>query len=102
MIHPCKLCGHMPYLHGRAAGDADENSKRKCINNDCVMSGCGFMEPADWGKLMAPDPQIALLKKAYQLARNSAAGYSNYCDDSANTRICEKELEEAERVFRNI
>lgn len=40
------------------------------------------------------------LEAAYQKARNSAAGYSNYCDDNANTRRCERELDEAEKLCR--
>ena len=39
-------------------------------------------------------------KRAYWLARNSAAGLTNYCPESANSRRCERELEEAERIYR--
>ena len=41
----------------------------------------------------------AELMKAYRIMCNSAAGYSNYCEDSANTRRCEREFEEAEAIF---
>lgn len=44
----------------------------------------------------------ALLRKAYRLARNAAAGLTNYCEESASTRRCERELAEAESVFRSI
>lgn len=39
-------------------------------------------------------------KRAYWLARNSAAGLTNYCPESANSRRCERELDEAERIYR--
>jgi hypothetical protein len=38
--------------------------------------------------------------RAYWLARNSAAGLTNYCPESANSRRCERELDEAERIYR--
>ena len=40
------------------------------------------------------------LVKAYRKMYNSAAGYSNYCEDSASTRRCERDFEEAEDIFR--
>lgn len=40
-------------------------------------------------------------KRAYWLARNSAAGLTNYCEESANSRRCERELGEAERIYRD-
>ena len=40
------------------------------------------------------------LIKAYRKMCNSAAGYSNYCEDSASTRRCERDFEEAENIFR--
>lgn len=40
-------------------------------------------------------------KRAYWLARNSAAGLTNYCEESANSRRCERELDEAERIYRD-
>ena len=43
---------------------------------------------------------IKILEKAYLKARNSAAGLTNYCEESASVRHCEKELEEAETLFR--
>lgn len=42
------------------------------------------------------------LIKAYLKMRNSAAGYSLYCEDSATTRRCEREYKEAEDLYRNI
>jgi hypothetical protein len=44
----------------------------------------------------------ALLRKAYWKMRNAAAGYSNFCDDSASVRRCERDYEEAESLFRSI
>lgn len=41
------------------------------------------------------------VKRAYWLARNSAAGLTNYCPESANSRRCERELDEAERIYRD-
>lgn len=43
-----------------------------------------------------------MLRKAYWKMRNCAAGYSNFCEESANTRRCEREFEEAEAIFRGI
>jgi hypothetical protein len=40
-----------------------------------------------------------ILEKAYWKARNSAAGLTNYCEDSASVRRYERELEEAEALF---
>lgn len=40
------------------------------------------------------------LRKAYWKMRNSAAEYSNYCEDSASTRRCEREYEEGETIYR--
>jgi len=40
------------------------------------------------------------LIKAYNKMRNSAAGYSNYCEDSAGTRRCERDYLAAEDMFR--
>ena len=42
------------------------------------------------------------LKKAYWVMRNAAAGYSNYCEESVNTRRCEREYTEAEDLYRAI
>jgi len=44
--------------------------------------------------------RIKILEKAYLKARNSAAGLTNFCEESASVRRCEKELEEAEALFR--
>lgn len=40
------------------------------------------------------------LTKAYNKMRNSAAGYSNFCDDNANTRRCERDYVAAEALYR--
>lgn len=48
------------------------------------------------------EARYALLDKAYKLARNSAAGLTNYCEHSASVRRCEKELEQAETIYREI
>ena len=40
------------------------------------------------------------LTKAYNKMRNSAAGYSNSCDDNANTRRCERDYVAAEALYR--
>ena len=45
---------------------------------------------------------IEQLEKAYWLARNAAAGLTNYCEESGGTRRCERELEEAEQIYRAI
>ena len=42
----------------------------------------------------------AALRKAYRAMKNVAAGYSNYCEESASTRGCEREFTEAEELFR--
>ena len=41
------------------------------------------------------------LRKAYRKMRNSAAGYSNFCEDSASTRRCERDYDEAEDIYRS-
>jgi len=43
---------------------------------------------------------LKILEKAYLKARNSAAGLTNFCEEGAGVRRCEKELEEAEALFR--
>ena len=45
---------------------------------------------------------ICQLKKAYHCARNSAAGLTNYCEESASTVQCEKELEQAELIYNKL
>jgi len=40
------------------------------------------------------------LLEAYRKMRNSAAGYSNFCDDNANTRRCERDFVAAEELYR--
>lgn len=40
------------------------------------------------------------LTKAYRKMHNAAAGYSNYCEDSASVRRCERDFEEADTMFR--
>ena len=40
------------------------------------------------------------LLEAYRKMRNSAAGYSNFCDDNANTRRCERDFVAAEALYR--
>ncbi len=42
------------------------------------------------------------LKKAYWKMRNAAGGYSLYCEESANSRRCEREYTEAEDLYRAI
>ena len=42
------------------------------------------------------------LIKAYNKMRNSAAGYGNYCEDSAGTRRCERDYLAAEDMFRAV
>lgn len=41
-----------------------------------------------------------VLTKAYRKMYNAAAGYSNYCEDSASVRRCERDFEEADAMFR--
>lgn len=41
------------------------------------------------------------LRKAYRKMRNSAAGYSNFCEGSASTRRCERDYDEAEDIYRS-
>ena len=40
------------------------------------------------------------LLEAYRKMRNSAAGYSNFCDDNANTRRCERDFVAAGALYR--
>lgn len=40
------------------------------------------------------------LTKAYRKMYNAAAGYSNYCEDSASVRRCDRDFEEADAMFR--
>lgn len=53
-------------------------------------------------RLAALEAENEALKTAYRKMRNSAAGYSNYCEEGANTRRCDREYEEAEGLFRAI
>ena len=39
------------------------------------------------------------LRKAYFYAYNSAAGLTNYCEESKSVRLCEKDLEKAEKIY---
>lgn len=45
---------------------------------------------------------ISQLEKAFQLARSSAAGLTNHCEETASTRRCERELEKADALYRAI
>lgn len=40
------------------------------------------------------------LRAAYWKMRNAAAGYSNYCDDSASVRRCERDMVQAEIMYQ--
>lgn len=42
------------------------------------------------------------LDSSYKLAYNSAAGLTNYCEPSGSTKKCERELEQAEALYRSI
>lgn len=44
---------------------------------------------------------LELAKRAYWLARNSAAGLTNYCEESASSRRCARELSEAESLWHS-
>ena len=37
--------------------------------------------------------------KAYYKMYNAAAGYSNYCEDSASVRRCERDFDEGHKLF---
>ena len=52
------------------------------------------------GSLLRLQAENEALRKAYWKMRNAAAGYSNYCEESASTRRCEREYTEAEEMFR--
>ena len=59
----------------------------------------------DWGDRAASElrrlhAENEALRKAYRKMRNAAAGYSNYCDDSASVRRCERDMDEAESMYR--
>lgn len=72
-----------------------EKAARQYQHNNCS----GFVHGFDYDETV----KIVLsLQKAYWLARNSAAGLTNYCEDSASVRKCEKELQEAEDIYRAI
>ena len=71
----------------RAAEDAGDYA-RAIVLNDARAAVAELIEAADKAK------------RAYWLARNSAAGLTNYCEESASTRHCERELAEAERIYR--
>lgn len=45
---------------------------------------------------------VSALEKAYKLARDSAAGLTNHCEENGSTRRCERELEEADSIYRSI
>lgn len=42
------------------------------------------------------------LRAAYRKMRDAAAGYSNYCEDSASVRRCERDMEQAESMYHAI
>ena len=41
------------------------------------------------------------LRAAYWKMRNAAAGFSNYCEDSASVRRCERDMEQAESMYQH-
>lgn len=53
-----------------------------------------------WTELRSLHALNQELVVAYRKMRNSAAGYSNYCEDSASVRRCERDFEEADAMFR--
>lgn len=46
--------------------------------------------------------QVEVIREAFVKMRNVAAGYSNYCEDSASTRRLDRELEVADELYRSI
>ena len=52
------------------------------------------------GRTQRAEEQRDKLLEAYAKMRNSAAGYSNYCDDNALTRRCERDYTAAEDLYR--
>ena len=64
---------------------------------DQNLVGCSVDEKDE--HIFVCHDMIRNLKRAYSLARNSAAGLTNYCEKSASTRRREKELEEAKRIY---
>ena len=111
-LKPCPFCG------GESEGVSDKGvvygriiHKRECPL--CEMIGA--MPQRKWKAWNHRPTEDALraeqdalrrkmekLKRAYALARNSAAGLTNYCEESASTRRCEKELEKAESIFADL
>lgn len=50
-------------------------------------------------RLNAAEAESDALRKAYLKMRDSAAGYSNFCEDNASTRRCEREYAEAQSLY---
>uniref|UniRef100_A0A6M3JG35 Uncharacterized protein n=1 Tax=viral metagenome TaxID=1070528 RepID=A0A6M3JG35_9ZZZZ len=84
------------------AGGPEEDEKRgaerKNMNlEDQNFVGCGLDEKDD--HIFECHEMIRKLRKAYFYAHNSAAGLTNYCEESRSVRLCEKELEKAEEIY---
>lgn len=71
---------------------------------DALMMGNAMLPEIDLpeaaSELRRLHAENEALRKAYRKMRNAAAGYSNYCDDSASVRRCERDMDEAESMYR--
>lgn len=89
-------------FHGMGS-DAGSGYSAKICDAQAAISATSEDVEAWKEKQLAPlRREVAMLRRAYWLARNSAAGLTNFCEESASARRCEKELEQAEELFREI
>lgn len=67
-------------------------------SSQCLEAGeCGCMPAGELIRgLMA---EVEAVRAAFVKMRNAAAGYSNYCEESASTRRLDRELEVADQLY---
>lgn len=70
-------------------------------NTQCAWEGYRAAHAGLAGEVRELVEALKLAKCAYWLARNSAAGLTNYCEESASSRRCERELSEAESLWHS-
>jgi hypothetical protein len=88
-------------LYHPAAAELRRLHDETLMLNSAYESACKIISEQD-KKLAELETVNQELIKAYNKMRNSAAGYSNFCDDNANTRRCERDFVAAEALYRAV
>lgn len=77
------------YLHAEC-----ERLNREAQNLSGQLGACDR-------KRLALIAELKTTREAFMQMRNAAAGYSNYCEDSANTRRCDRDFAAADELYQS-